>query len=206
MELIERINSLEKAFASIEHLKAVSGKGGGIDEERLRYLEDSVEHLKKIMQDGGKIGELEEEIEQLRSIIEGKEQIGGVDEERIEDLEKELEELKEMVEMLRGEEEGEKMTLKEDFDALRRFLEEDLSTRIENLQEGMENLKEMLKLVEALHGSLRSMQEEGEKRGEESALKKDLERMKRFLEEDLSNRLESLHEGCLLYTSPSPRD
>ena len=58
------------------------------------------------MQDGGKIRELEEEIEQLRSIIEGKEQIRGVDEERIEDLEKELEELKEMVEMLRGEEEG----------------------------------------------------------------------------------------------------
>jgi len=83
----------------------------------------------------------------LRSIIEGKEQIGGVDEERIEDLEKELEELKEMVEMLRGEEEGEKMTLKEDFDALRRFLEEDLSNRLENLQEGMENLKETLKLV-----------------------------------------------------------
>ncbi|MCW7075357.1 MAG: hypothetical protein OCU24_05870 [Candidatus Methanospirare jalkutatii] len=100
-----------------------------------------------MMQDGGKIRELEEEIEQLRSIIEGKEQIGGVDEERIEDLEKELEELKEMVEMLRGEEEGEKMTLKEDIDALRRFLEEDLSNRLENLQEGMENLKEMLKLV-----------------------------------------------------------
>jgi len=98
------------------------------------------------MQDGGKIRELEEEIEQLRSIIEGKEQIGGVDEERIEDLEKELEELKEMVEMLRGEE-GEKMTLKGDFDALRRFLEEDLSNRLENLQEGMEKLKETLKLV-----------------------------------------------------------
>jgi len=192
VDLRESMNLLENPFASIEHLKAMSGKGGGIDEERLRYLEDSVEHLKKMMQDRGKIKELEEEIEQLRSIIEGKEQIGGVDEERIEDLEKELEELKEMVEMLRGEEEGEKMTLKEDFDALRRFLEEDLSTRIENLQEGMENLKEMLKLVEALHGSL---QEEGEKEGEESALKKDLERMKRFLEEDLSNRLESLHEG-----------
>ncbi len=195
VDLRESMNLLENPFASIEHLKAVSGKGGGIDEERLRYLEDSVEHLKKMMQDGGKIRELEEEIEQLRSIIEGKEQIGGVDEERIEDLEKELEELKEMVEMLRGEEEGEKMTLKEDFDALRRFLEEDLSNRIENLQEGMENLKEMLKLVEALHGSLRSLQEEGGKEGEESALKEDLERMKRFLEEDLSNRLESLHEG-----------
>jgi len=195
VDLRESMNLLENPFASIEHLRAVSGKGGGIDEERLRYLEDSVENLKKMMQDGGKIRELEEEIEQLRSIIEGKEQIGGVDEERIEDLEKELEELKEMVEMLRGEEEGEKMTLKEDFDALRRFLEEDLSTRIENLQEGMENLKEMLKLVEALHGSLRSLQEEGEKEGEESALKKDLERMKRFLEEDLSNRIESLHEG-----------
>jgi len=195
VDLRESMNLLENPFASIEHLRAVSGKGGGIDEERLRYLEDSVENLKKMMQDGGKIRELEEEIEQLRSIIEGKEQIGGVDEERIEDLEKELEELKEMVEMLRGEEEGEKMTLKEDFDALRRFLEEDLSTRIENLQEGMENLKEMLKLVEALHGSLRSLQEEGEKEGEESALKKDLERMKRFLEEDLSNRLESLQKG-----------
>ena len=195
VDLRESMNMLENPFASIEHLKAVSGKGGGIDEERLRYLEDSVEHLKKMMQDGGKIRELEEEIEQLRSIMEGKEQIGGVDEERIEDLEKELEELKEMVEMLRGEEEGEKMTLKEDFDALRRFLEEDLSNRIENLQEGMENLKEMLKLVEALHGSLRSLQEEGEKEGEESSLKKDLERMKRFLEEDLSNRLKSLHEG-----------
>ena len=194
VDLRESMNMLENPFASIEHLKAVSGKGGGIDEERLRYLEDSVEHLKKMMQDGGKIRELEEEIEQLRSIMEGKEQIGGVDEERIEDLEKELEELKEMVEMLRGEE-GEKMTLKEDFDALRRFLEEDLSNRIENLQEGMENLKEMLKLVEALHGSLRSLQEEGEKEGEASALKEDLERMKRFLEEDLSNRLESLHEG-----------
>ena len=83
----------------------------------------------------------------MRSIIEGKEQIGGVDEERIEDLEKELEELKEMVEMLRGEEEGEKMTLKGDFDALRRFLEEDLSNRLENLQEGMEKLKETLKPV-----------------------------------------------------------
>ena len=127
VDLRESMNLLENPFASIEHLKAVSGKGGGIDEERLRYLEDSVENLKKMMQDGGKIKELEEEIEQLRSIIEGKEQIGGVDEERIEDLEKELEELKEMVEMLRGEEEGEKMTLKEDFDALRRFLEEDLS-------------------------------------------------------------------------------
>ncbi|MCU4139516.1 MAG: hypothetical protein MW690_001448 [Methanophagales archaeon] len=195
VDLRESMNLLENPFASIEHLKAVSGKGARIDEERLRYLEDSVEHLKKMMQDGGKIKELEEEIEQLRSIIEGKEQIGGVDEERIEDLERELEELKEMVEMLRGEEEGEKMTLKEDFDALRRFLEEDLSNRIENLQEGMENLKEMLKLVEALHGSLRSLQEEGEKEGEESALKEDLERMKRFLEEDLSNRLESLHEG-----------
>ena len=195
VDLRESMNLLENPFASIEHLKAVSGKGGGIDEERLRYLEDSVEHLKKMMQDGGKIRELEEEIEQLRSIIEGKEQIGGADEERIEDLEKELEELKEMVEMLRGEEKGEKMTLKEDFDALRRFLEEDLSNRIENLQEGMENLKEMLKLVEALHGSLRSLQEEGEKEGEASALKEDLERMKRFLEEDLSNRLESLHEG-----------
>jgi len=195
VDLRESMNLLENPFASIEHLKAVSGEGGGIDEERLRYLEDSVENLKKMMQDGGKIRELEEEIEQLRSIIEGKEQIGGADEERIEDLEKELEELKEMVEMLRGEEEGEKMTLKEDFDALRRFLEEDLSNRIENLQEGMENLKEMLKLVEALHGSLRSLQEEGEKEGEESALKEDLERMKRFLEEDLSNRLESLHEG-----------
>jgi len=194
VDLRESMNLLENPFASIEHLKAVSGKGASIDEERLRYLEDSVEHLKKMMQDGGKIKELEEEIEQLRSIIEGKEQIGGVDEERIEDLEREMEELKEMVEMLRGEE-GEKMTLKEDFDALRRFLEEDLSNRLENLQEGMENLKEMLKLVEALHGSLRSMQEEGEKEGEESALKKDLERMKRFLEEDLSNRLESLHEG-----------
>jgi len=192
VDLRESMNLLENPFASIEHLKAVSGKGGGIDEERLRYLEDSVENLKKMMQDGGKIKELEEEIEQLRSIIEGKEQIGGADEERIEDLEKELEELKEMVEMLRGEEEGEKKSLKEDFDALRRFLEEDLSNRIENLQEGMENLKEMLKLVEALHGSL---QEEGEKEGEESALKEDLERMKRFLEEDLSNRLESLHEG-----------
>ncbi|MCW7079771.1 MAG: hypothetical protein OCU16_01565 [Candidatus Methanospirare jalkutatii] len=195
VDLRESMNLLENPFASIEHLKAVSGKGASIDEERLRYLEDSVEHLKKMMQDGGKIKELEEEIEQLRSIIEGKEQIGGVDEERIEDLERELEELKEMVEMLRGEEEGEKMTLKEDFDALRRFLEEDLSNRIENLQEGMENLKEMLKLVEALHGSLRSMREEGEKEGEASALKEDLERMKRFLEEDLSNRLESLHEG-----------
>jgi len=192
VDLRESMNLLENPFASIEHLKAVSGKGGGIDEERLRYLEDSVENLKKMMQDGGKIRELEEEMEQLRSIIEGKEQIGGVDEERIEDLEKELEELKEMVEMLRGEEEGEKMTLKEDFDALRRFLEEDLSNRIENLQEGMENLKEMLKLVEALHGSL---QEEGEKEREESALKEDLERMRRFLEEDLSNRLESLQEG-----------
>ncbi len=194
VDLRESMNLLENPFASIEHLKAVSGQGG-IDEERVRYLEDSVENLKKMMQDGGKIRELEEEIEQLRSIIEGKEQIGGVDEERIEDLERELEELKEMVEMLRGEEEGEKKSLKEDFDALRRFLEEDLSNRIENLQEGMENLKEMLKLVEALHGSLRSLQEEGEKEGEESALKKDLERMKRFLEEDLSNRLESLHEG-----------
>ncbi|MDF2958085.1 MAG: hypothetical protein OD814_001707 [Candidatus Alkanophagales archaeon MCA70_species_1] len=194
VDLRESMNLLENPFASIEHLKAVSGKGGGIDEERLRYLEDSVEHLKKMIQNGGKIRELEEEIEQLRSIIEGKEQIGGVDEERIEDLEREMEELKEMVEMLRGEE-GEKKSLKEDFDALRRFLEEDLSNRIENLQEGMENLKEMLKLVEALHGSLRSLQEEGEKEGEESALKKDLERMKRFLEEDLSNRLESLHEG-----------
>ena len=195
VDLRESMNLLENPFASIEHLKAVSGEGGGIDEERLRYLEDSVENLKKMMQDGGKIRELEEEIEQLRSIIEGKEQIGGVDEERIEDLERELEELKEMVEMLRGEEEGEKMTLKEDFDALRRFLEEDLSNRLENLQEGMENLKEMLKLVEALHGSLRSLQEEGEKEGEASALKEDLERMKRFLEEDLSNRLESLQEG-----------
>jgi len=194
VDLRESMNLLENPFASIEHLKAVSGKGGGIDEERLRYLEDSVEHLKKMIQNGGKIRELEEEIEQLRSIMEGKEQIGGADEERIEDLERELEELKEMVEMLRGEE-GEKKSLKEDFDALRRFLEEDLSNRIENLQEGMENLKEMLKLVEALHGSLRSMQEEGEKEGEESALKKDLERMKRFLEEDLSNRLESLHGG-----------
>lgn len=194
VDLRESMNLLENPFASIEHLKAVSGKGASIDEERLKYLEDSVENLKKMMQDGGKIKELEEEIEQLRSIIEGKEQIGGADEERIEDLERELEELKEMVEMLRGEE-GEKKSLKEDFDALRRFLEEDLSNRIENLQEGMENLKEMLKLVEALHGSLRSLQEEGEKEGEESALKKDLERMKRFLEEDLSNRLESLHEG-----------
>ena len=194
VDLRESMNLLENPFASIEHLKAVSGKGASIDEERLRYLEDSVENLKKMMQDGGKIRELEEEIEQLKSIMEGKKQIGGVDEERIEDLERELEELKEMVEMLRGEE-GEKMTLKEDFDALRRFLEEDLSNRIENLQEGMENLKEMLKLVEALHGSLRSMREEGEKEGEESALKKDLERMKRFLEEDLSNRLESLQEG-----------
>jgi len=191
VDLRESMNLLENPFASIEHLKAVSGKGGGIDEERLRYLEDSVEHLKKMMQDGRKIKELEEEIEQLKSIIEGKEQIGGVDEERIEDLEREMEELKEMMEMLRGEE-GEKMTLKEDFDALRRFLEKDLSNRIENLQEGMENLKEMLKLVEALHGSL---QEEGEKEGEESALKEDLERMRRFLEEDLSNHLESLHEG-----------
>ena len=140
------MNLLGNPFASIEHLKAVSGKGGGIDEERWRYLEDSIENLRKMMQDGGKIRELEEEIEQLRSIIEGKEQIGGVDEERIEDLEKELEELKEMVEMLRGEK-GEKMTLKGDFDALRRFLEEDLSNRLENLQEGMEKLKETLKLV-----------------------------------------------------------
>ena len=147
VDLRESMNLLENPFASIEHLKAVSGEGGGIDEERLRYLEDSVENLKKMMQDGGKIRELEEEIEQLRSIIEGKEQIGGVDEERIEDLEREMEELKEMVEMLRGEEEGEKKSLKEDFDALRRFLEEDLSNRIENLQEGMEKLKETLKLV-----------------------------------------------------------
>ena len=142
----ESMNLLGNPFASIEHLKAMSGKGASIDEERLRYLEDSVGNLKKMMGDGGKIKELEEEIEQLRSIIEGKEQIGGVDEERIEDLEKELEELKEMVEMLRGEE-GEKMTLKEDFDALRRFLEEDLSNRLENLQEGMEKLKETLKPV-----------------------------------------------------------
>jgi len=88
------MNLLGNPFASIEHLKAMSGKGGGIDEERLRYLE----------------------------------------------------ELKEMVEMLRGEK-GEKMALKGDFDALRRFLEEDLSNRIENLQEGMEKLKETLKPV-----------------------------------------------------------
>jgi len=154
VDLRESMNLLENPFASIEHLKAVSGKGGGIDEERLRYLEDSVEHLKKMMQDGGKIKELEEEIEQLKSIIEGKEQIGGVDEERIEDLEKELEELKEMVEMLRGEEEGEKKSLKEDFDALRRFLEEDLSNRLESLHEGLEELK---KKLEKQHAEAESM-------------------------------------------------
>jgi len=37
-------------------------------------LEDSIENLRKMMQNRGKIRELEEEIEQLRSIIEGKEQ------------------------------------------------------------------------------------------------------------------------------------
>jgi len=38
VDLRESMNLLENPFASIEHLKAVSGKGGGIDEDILNRI------------------------------------------------------------------------------------------------------------------------------------------------------------------------
>ncbi len=91
VDLRETMNSAENPFAYLEQFR----RGlGGIDEERLKNLEDALERLKEV---GGGNGIEEERIKNLEEVVEQLKEMGnGMDEERLKNLEDRMEELKEL--------------------------------------------------------------------------------------------------------------
>jgi DNA repair exonuclease SbcCD ATPase subunit len=90
VDLRETMNSAENPFAYLEQFR----RGlGGIDEERLKNLEDALERLKEV---GGGNGIEEERIKNLEDRMEELKELGSVEVEKLQNLEGAIEKLAEL--------------------------------------------------------------------------------------------------------------
>lgn len=154
VDLRESMNLLENPFANLEHLRAVSGDSGtSIDEERLRHLEKTVEQLKEMLLENGKLEQMEREIEQLKEHgVHGRSD-DAAGSGKIDEIRSEIDELKEMINAIQNEtgesaafaeKLGEIERMKDEFEQLKSLFENDWRNRLKNLEEEITALKERL--------------------------------------------------------------
>jgi DNA repair exonuclease SbcCD ATPase subunit len=144
VDLRETMNMAENPFAHLEELQ--QGGTRGVDETRIKRLEDSIEQLKNLSEGNSTIDEtrlksLEDAIEQLKSQSEGNH---SVDETRLKSLEDAIEQLKSQSEGNSTVDETRLKSLEDAIEQLKSQSEGNSTvdeTRLKSLEDAIEQLK-----------------------------------------------------------------
>jgi DNA repair exonuclease SbcCD ATPase subunit len=143
VDLRETMNMAENPFAHLEELQ--QGGTRGVDETRIKRLEDSIEQLKSLSEGNHSVDEtrlksLEDAIEQLKSQSEGN---STVDETRLKSLEDAIEQLKSQSEGNHSVDETRLKSLELSFEQLRDMSGSNTvdETRLKSLEDAIEQLK-----------------------------------------------------------------